>query len=116
MPNPIDLYIAAFPEKTQLLLQKVRAIIKEIIPQAEEIISYGIPTFNLNKTHVVHFAAFKNHLGFFPTPSAISAFTKELENYKTSKGTIQFLYNQEIPYDLIKKIVAFRLKEVEKSI
>lgn len=105
-----DEYISAFPLSTQTILEKIRSTIKEEAPTATEKISYGIPTFYLNG-NLVHFAAFKNHIGFFPAPSGINAFKKELSKYRTGKGTLQFLYNQEIPYDVIRKVVKFRVKE-----
>lgn len=107
----IDTYISAFPAEVQTALQKVRAIIREAAPGAEEAIKYQIPTFVL-KGNLVHFAAFENHLGFYPTPSAITAFHKELASYKSAKGSVQFPFNQPIPFDLIRRMVEFRVKEV----
>lgn len=107
----IDEYIKLHPTKVQKILQKIRQTIQKAAPKALETISYGIPTFDLNSHHLVHFAAFKKHIGFFPTSSPIPIFKKELIGYKTSKGTIQFPLDQPIPYDLIKKIVLFRIKE-----
>ncbi len=106
----IDTYISKFPEEVQDILNKIRVAIKEEAPQAEEDISYGIPTFKLNG-NLVHFAAFKNHFSFFPTPSAINAFSKDLSPYEISKGTIKFSFGKPVPFDLIKRIVAFRVKE-----
>jgi uncharacterized protein YdhG (YjbR/CyaY superfamily) len=106
----IDEYIATFPEYIQEILQKIRQAIKESAPQAQEAISYRIPTFKLNG-NLVHFAAFKDHIGFFPTSSGVDAFQKELSGYETSKGTIRFPLNKSIPFDLIRKIVKFRVKE-----
>jgi uncharacterized protein YdhG (YjbR/CyaY superfamily) len=108
--NTIDKYIKSFPKEIQKILQKLRETIIKLAPQAEEDISYGIPTFKLNG-NLVHFAAFKNHIGFFPTPSGVIQFKKELTQYETSKGTIKFPLNKPIPYDLIKEIVKFRVKE-----
>lgn len=105
-----DEYIAAFPKNIQEVLEKMRRAIRESAPQAKEAISYGIPTFKLNG-NLVHFAAFKNHVGFFPTPSGIAAFKKELSRYELSKGTVRFPIDQPIPLDLVKKIVGFRVKE-----
>jgi len=114
MPRPkfttMDEYIASFPKDVQAILENMRRVIREAAPQAEEAISYGIPTFKLNG-NLVHFAAFKNHIGFFPTPSAIVAFKKELSSYKQSTGTVQFPIDQPIPLDLVKKIVKSRVKE-----
>jgi uncharacterized protein YdhG (YjbR/CyaY superfamily) len=109
----IDHYIATSPPEVQAILEKIRSTIQRVVPKAEETISYGIPTFDLNGKHLVHFAAFKKHVGFFPTASPLVAFKKELAGYKTSKGTIQFPLDEPIPYDLIKRITAFRVKEVK---
>jgi len=106
----IDEYIATFPESIQDILQQIRQTIKESAPQAREAISYRIPTFKLHG-NLVHFAAFKNHIGFFPTSSGVDAFQKELSGYETSKGTIRFPLDKPIPFDLIRKIVKFRVKE-----
>jgi uncharacterized protein YdhG (YjbR/CyaY superfamily) len=106
----IDNYISNFPENTQKLLQQLRAIIQKAAPQAEEMINYGIPTFKLNG-NLVHFAGYKNHIGFYPAPSAIKAFSKELSVYKGAKGSVQFPLDKAIPSALISKIVKFRVKE-----
>src|SRR5215216_436574 len=109
-PANIDEYIANFPEYIQEILQKIRRIIHETAPEAQEKISYQMPTFFLNG-NLVHFAAFKNHVGFYPTPSGTEKFKKEIASYKTAKGSIQFPLDQPIPYELITKIVQFRVKE-----
>ena len=106
----IDEYISKFPEKTQKTLQKLRMIINNSAPDAKEAISYQIPTFKLNG-NLVHFAAHKNHIGFYPTSSGIEAFKRELSPYEVSKGTVKFPLNKPIPFELIKKIVEFRVKE-----
>ena len=106
----IDEYINSFPINVQNILEKLRKIIKESAPEAEETISYGMPTFKLNG-NLVHFAAHKNHIGFYPTSSGIEAFQKELAPYKSAKGSVQFPIDKPIPYELIKKIVIFRVKE-----
>ena len=106
-----DEYIDAFPESVQVILRKIRQVIQNTAPNATETISYGIPTFKLNGKNLVHFGGFKDHVSFFPTSSPIPMFTKELKDYKTSKGTIQFPLDKPIPYDLIKKITKYRLKE-----
>lgn len=106
----IDEYIAAFPEETQKILESLRAVIKAVVPEAKEKISYQMPTFDLNG-NLVHFAAFKNHIGFYPTPTGIEKFKKELSAYKGAKGSVQFPLDQPIPYSLIGKIVTFRVKE-----
>ncbi|MCZ7383120.1 MAG: DUF1801 domain-containing protein [Candidatus Methanoperedens sp.] len=110
----IDEYIAMFPRNIQDILGKLRQVIKESAPEAEETINYGIPTFKLNG-NLVHFAAFKNHIGFYPTPSAIVAFKKELSPYKQAKGSVQFPIDKPIPFDIVKKIVKFRIKENEAT-
>jgi len=107
-----DEYISSFPTETQTILKKIRETIKEEAPNATEKISYGMPTFYLNG-NLVHFAAFKKHIGFFPAPSGIDQFEKELSKYRTGKGTLQFSY-EEIPYDLIRKVVKFRIMENQK--
>ena len=111
--SPINTYLGKYPKDIQKILNDFRKIIRKLAPASEETISYGIPTFDLNGKHLVHFAAFKNHIGFFPTSSPIPVFKKELAAYKTSKGTIQFPLDQPIPFDLVKKIVKFRVKDVE---
>lgn len=106
----IDGYIASFPKNVQDILEIFRRVIKEAAPKAEETINYGVPTFKLNG-NLVHFAAFKNHIGFYPTPSAILLFKKELPPYKQAKGSVQFPIDKPIPFDIVKKIVRFRVKE-----
>lgn len=108
--NNIDEYIAEFPADIQEILQKIRTTIHEAAPDAKEKISYQIPTFVLSG-NLVHFAAYKHHIGFYPASSGVSQFESELKGYNTSKGTIQFPLDKEIPYDLITKIVKFRVKE-----
>jgi uncharacterized protein YdhG (YjbR/CyaY superfamily) len=109
-PKNIDEYIAGFPENVQKVLEKIRMTIRKAAPQAEEIINYGIPTFTLNG-NLVHFAGFKNHIGFYPTPSGIEKFKDELSVYEGAKGSVQFPLDKPIPYGLITKIVKFRVKE-----
>jgi uncharacterized protein YdhG (YjbR/CyaY superfamily) len=108
--DTIDAYIGDYPENIQAILQKIRQTIKKAAPQAEEAIRYGLPTFRLNG-NLVHFGGFKNHIGFYPTPTGIEVFKKELAPYVTGKGTIQFTIDKPIPYELIEKIVRFRVKE-----
>ena len=108
--NSIDEYIATFPEDIQMKLQKLCETIKAAAPEAQEKISYQMPTFYL-EGNLVHFAAYKNHIGFYPTPGGIQAFEKELTVYKKSKGTIQFPLDQPIPYDLVTKVVEVRVQE-----
>jgi len=111
----MDEYIAQFPKNVRDVLEELRRVIRESAPEAEETISYGIPTFDLNGKHLVHFAAYKNHVGFYPTSSGIKAFKKELSLFNTSKGTVQFPLDKPIPFDLVKKIVKFRVKENESK-
>lgn len=105
----VDEYIASFPSETQEVLQKVRQIITDVIPDATERISYGIPTYTLGK-NVVHFGGYSAHLGFYPGSEAIAAFKDRLTGYDTAKGTVKFYLNKPIPYDLIKEITAFSAK------
>jgi uncharacterized protein YdhG (YjbR/CyaY superfamily) len=109
-PNNIDDYIAGFPEDVQAILQKVRATIRKAAPDAEEKISYQIPTFTL-KGNLVHFAAYKKHLGFYPASSGIQKFKKELAVYEGSKGAVRFPLDKPIPFALISRITKFRVKE-----
>jgi uncharacterized protein YdhG (YjbR/CyaY superfamily) len=109
-PQTIDEYIAGFPADVQEVLQKIRKTIHEAAPEATEKISYQMPTFYL-KGNLVHFAAFKEHIGFYPVPTGIEKFKKELSVYKQGKGSAQFPLDQPMPYELITKIVKFRVKE-----
>ncbi len=111
----IDEYISALPENIQPILEKLRQTIRKAAPNAEETISYAIPTFTL-KGNLVHFAAFKNHIGFYPAPSAIEIFRKELLAYEGAKGSIKFPIDQPLPWSLITKMVKLRVKEnLEKA-
>ncbi len=112
----IDTYIATFPESTQKILEQVRATIKKAAPDAEEAIRYGMPTFRLNDSNLVFFAGYKNHIGFYATPTGHEAFKEALSIYKQGKGSVQFPLDKPIPYDLITKIVQFRVQEnIEKA-
>lgn len=106
----INAYIAEFSDETQVILEKIRNTIQQAAPDAKEAIKYGMPTFVLNG-NLVHFAAYKNHIGFYPAPSGIDSFIDELAVYRTGKGTIQFPINKPIPFDLISKVVKFRVEE-----
>ncbi|HEY7733307.1 MAG TPA: DUF1801 domain-containing protein [Nitrososphaera sp.] len=108
----MDEYINTFPKDVQIILERVKRSIHETAPEAIEAISYGIPTFKMNGRSLVHFAAWKNHIGFYPNPTAAKAFNKELSAYKQGKGSVQFPLDNPIPYELIKKIVAFRVTEI----
>ena len=106
----IDEYISNIPKNIQIILNKLPHVISEAAPEAEEAISYGIPTFKL-KGNLVLFAGYKNHIGFYPTPSGIEAFKDELASYELSKGTIKFPIDKPISFNLVKKIVGFRVKK-----
>ena len=106
----IDAYIQAFPPEVQALLNTLRQTIRAAVPEAEETINYRIPTFKLNG-NLVHFAAFKNHIGFYPGASGIKAFAQDLARYKSAKGSVQFPLGQPLPLDLVKRIVEYRVKE-----
>jgi uncharacterized protein YdhG (YjbR/CyaY superfamily) len=107
----VDEYIDLFGEEVQALLKKVRATITAQAPQAVESIAYGMPAYKMNGKPLVYFAAFKKHIGFYATPTGHEAFKAELSQYKQGKGSVQFPLNKPIPFDLIKRIVAFRVKE-----
>ena len=113
-PTIIDEYIALFGHDIQKILQEIRVIIQKAAPHAKEALGYGAPTFRLHG-NLVHFAAFKNHIGFFPTPSGIEHFKKELSEYEHTKSSVRFPLNKSIPYNLIKKIVIFKVQEVNKN-
>jgi uncharacterized protein YdhG (YjbR/CyaY superfamily) len=110
MENEIDQYIGQFSPEIKDLLKKVRETIRKAAPEATETIKYQMPTYVL-EGNLVHFSANKHHLGFYPSPSGLTAFSEEISAYKNSKGAVQFPYNREIPYALIEKIVRFRVEE-----
>jgi uncharacterized protein YdhG (YjbR/CyaY superfamily) len=109
--HTIDEYLGSFPEETEKILRKVYRTIKYNAPGAEEGISYGMPAFRMNGRPLVYFAGFANHIGFYATPTGHAAFEGELSKYKRGKGSVQFPVNKPIPYDLIGRIVEFRVKE-----
>jgi uncharacterized protein YdhG (YjbR/CyaY superfamily) len=109
--DEIDNYISNFPDEVQLLLLQIKTIIEEEAPEAEEGIAYGIPSYKMKKKPLVYFAGFKNHIGLYATPSGHEAFQKELSVYKQGKGSVQFPLDKPIPFDLIRRIVAFRVEE-----
>ena len=109
----IDAYIAEFPPEVRERLEQVRALVRGIAPDAVETISYAIPTFDLHGKHLVHFAGYPRHIGLYPTPTGAAAFAEELSHYKTGKGSVQLPLDQALPVDLIRRIVEFRLAEVE---
>ena len=106
----IDEYISMFPEDVRTILKNLRQTIREAAPEAQETINYQIPTFTLNG-NLVHFAAFKNHIGFYPTPTGMEAFKDELSAYQGAKGSVQFPIDQPLPLPLIRRIVEYRVKE-----
>lgn len=109
-PESIDDYLAGFPQDVRRTLEKIRSTLRAAAPEAEEKISYRMPTFAL-KGNLVHFAAFKTHIGFYPTPSGIERFRDELTRYDCAKGTVRFQLGEPVPYDLIARIVRFRVAE-----
>ena len=113
-PTTIDDYIAAFPADVQSVLQNVRTTIRKAAPGAVEAMKYGIPTF-VQGENLVHFGGFKTHVGFYPSPSGISAFKKELSAYESAKGSVQFPLDKRMPLPLIARIVKFRVQEVEQK-
>ena len=110
-----DAYIASFPPRVQDRLREIRAAIHNAVPDAEEAIRYGIPTFRLDGANLVHFAAFSDHIGFFPTPSGIQRFRDELSAYSLSKGTVRIPPEVPVPADLIGRIAKFRAGEVRQK-
>ena len=112
----IDEYIAGFPEDVQKLLKKIRTTIKKAAPKSEETIKYAIPTFMDQGGNLVHFAAYKNHIGFYPAPRALEKFKKELSRFDGSKGTLKIPFETPLPLDLIGRIVKFRVKENEEKV
>ena len=112
----ISEYIAGFPPEIQKILEKIRAIVQNAAPEATEAIKYAMPTFVFKGKNLLHFAAFKNHIGFYATPSGHAAFQAELSSYKQGKGSVQFPINEPIPFELIRQIVEFRVAEqLEKA-
>ena len=111
--NPVDSYIATFPPATQKLLQQIRKTIVDAAPQAEESISYGMPAYKISGRPLVYFAGYENHIGFYATPTGHKEFEAELSRYKQGKGSVQFPLNEDLPTNLIRRIVAFRMQENE---
>lgn len=107
----VDEYIQAFPNEVQMILNKIRNIIISKAPEAIESISYGMPAYKTNGKPLVYFAGYKKHIGFYATPTGHSEFANELSKYKQGKGSVQFPINQSIPYDLIERIIDFRVQE-----
>ena len=115
MKNEIDNYIEDFPPVVQKQLKEIRAIIKSAAPEAQELISYCMPAYKLNGV-LVYFAGYKGHIGFYPTPSGIKQFLPKIQEYKHSKGAVQFPIDQPLPKKLIKEIVMFRIKENNRKV
>jgi uncharacterized protein YdhG (YjbR/CyaY superfamily) len=113
--NDIDEYIGSFPHEVQQILNNVRKVVNEAAPEAVEAISYGMPTLKLRGKNLVHFAAYKQYIGFYPTPSGTEKFQAEITPYAHSKGSIHFTLDKPIPYDLIEKITKFRASEISDS-
>jgi uncharacterized protein YdhG (YjbR/CyaY superfamily) len=113
--DSIDAYISKFPPEVQEILNTLRKVIQESAPEAKEKISYQMPTFDLHG-NLVHFAAYKNHIGFYPAPSGVDAFKHELSPYKWAKGSIQFPLDKPLPYELVSRIVKFRADENMKQV
>lgn len=111
----IDEYIAGFPPETQRVMEEIRALVKATAPGAVETMSYAIPTFDLNGKHLVHFAGYKQHIGFYPTASGIEAFKEEIQHYRWATGSVQFPLDQPLPADLIRRMVEFRIEEIARK-
>jgi uncharacterized protein YdhG (YjbR/CyaY superfamily) len=109
----IDEYVASFPPEVRKILQQVREVIRDSAPGAVETISYQIPTFELDGTHLVYFAGWKNHISLYPVPSGTGDFDERLAPYQTGKGTVKFPLADPIPFDLVSEIVRFRIKEAQ---
>lgn len=113
--NTIDDYIAGFPGAVQNILLEIRSIVRAAAPDAVEAIKYQIPTFVLDQTNLVHFAAYERHIGFYPTPSSIKAFKVKLSSYHSAKGSVQFPLDKPMPFSLIREITVFRVKETREK-
>ena len=111
----IDKYINGFPSETREKLDEVRQFIWKLVPSAQEIIAYGIPTFEFNGKNLIHYAGYKHHIGFYPTASGIVAFKKKIGEYKSSKGAVQFPLDKPLPLDLIKLMVMYRVKTIMEN-
>ena len=109
--NEIETYFLKFPDGVQEIMKNIRKLIKDVAPDADEQFSYGMPAYKLNKKPLVYFGAFKNHIGFYATPSGHTEFQDELSKYRQGKGSVQFPLDQPIPYKLIERIVKFRVTE-----
>lgn len=115
-PSSIDEYIASFPEDVQKILQQIRAVIRDAVPEAVETISYDMPTFNLNGTYLIYFAAWKKHVALYPVSGQVAeALSTELSGYKGTKGSVHFPLNKPMPLDLIRRITELRIAENRAS-
>ncbi len=110
--DTVDEYINSLPDRTKEELTKLRAMIKNLVPDTNESMSYGMPGYKLNNKPLVYFAGWKDHIGFYPTPSGIEALETELKPYKTGKGTLQFSLTKPIPWDIIEKVIKNRIKSL----
>ena len=110
-PTTIDAYIAAFPPEVQAILEQIWETIRAVVPDAQETISYGIPTFTLHGRYLVYFAGYKKHISLYPAPMGVTEFQEAVSVYGAGKGTMKFPLDQPIPFDLIRKIVRFRVQE-----
>lgn len=113
--NDVDAYIAKFPADVQAILNRLRGMVATAAPNAEESMSYGMPGYKLNGKPLVYYAGYARHIGLYATPAGHEAFAEELANYKQGKGSVQFPLNAEMPWDLIERIIAFRVKDVTAS-
>jgi uncharacterized protein YdhG (YjbR/CyaY superfamily) len=111
-PKTIDEYIASFPKDVQTILEKIRRTIRKAAPDAEEKISYKMPTFTLKGDYLIYFAGYKKHVGLYPAPIGNAEFREMLSAYASGKGTVKFPFDKPVPFDLIRKIVKFRVKRV----
>jgi uncharacterized protein YdhG (YjbR/CyaY superfamily) len=109
----VDEYIASFPEDVQVILKKIREEISSIIPEADQVISYGIPTFKINGKYLIYFAGFQKHVSIYPANDELEKAVKDVSKYRVSKGTMQFKLSEPIPYDLIREVVSFKLSKMK---
>lgn len=112
--NTVDEYISSFPKETQDILQQIRQIILQTVPELKEEIAYAMPAYKLNNKPFLYFAAFTKHIGFYAIPETHAAFSEQLSHYKHGKGSVQFPLNKPIPFELIQEIVLFKIKEYKK--
>lgn len=109
--SEVDAYIADFPAEVQKILEDLRGLVWELAPDAKEAKSYGIPTFKIDGKNLIHFAGYKRHIGFYPTPAVIAEFQDDLAGYKQAKGSVQFPLDKPIPYELVRRMVTYRITE-----